>query len=217
MREFAAEFIGTFILVFAITATIAGTLSISGTFGLLNLIAIALTAGLVLTCLAFTFGPISGGHFNPAVTIALAVANKFPAKNAAPYIAAQFLGGILASIALLAIAGPAQLGLTTAGSFGTSAALIVETIATMLFAIIILTVTSRKESAGHAPLAIGFYLLVAHLFAIPFSGASLNPARSLGPALLTGGAALSQVWIYFAGPIIGAIIGAMIFRHIIEK
>src|SRR3989344_1489705 len=211
MKELLAELIGTFILVFAITSTIAGTLSISATFGLLNIIAIALTAGLALAAIAYSFGQFSGGHFNPAVTIGLCAAGKFPAKSVPSYLIFQFLGAMLASIALLLLAGPGQPGATTAGNFGLGAALAVETVATALFVIIILSVTKNKENANHAPLAIGFYLLVAHLYAIPFSGASLNPARSLGPALLTGGAALSELWIYFAGPILGAIIGALIF------
>ena len=217
IKDLIAELIGTFILVFAITTAIVAGISVSDSFGLPNIIAIALTAGLTLAALAYSFGPVSGGHFNPAVTISLWFAGKFPAKKVLYYVSAQFLGGILASTILFGITGMRQAGATTTGSFGLEAALIVETIATALFVIVILSVTSNKETAHHAPLAIGFYLLVAHLYAIPFSGSSLNPARSLGPALVTGGAALTQLWIYFVGPIIGGLLGALVFRHLLDK
>ena len=216
MKDLVAELIGTFVLVFAITTTIVGTLSITGTFTVLNLLAIAFTAGLVLAVLVYAFGEVSGGHFNPAVTIGLIVAKKFPLNKAIPYMSAQFLGGILASVTLLLIAGTGELGSTTPGVFGVVPALWIEIVATAIFIIVILMVTSGK-STSHAGLAIGFYLLVAHLYAIPFSGSSLNPARSLGPALVQGGTPLEQVWVYFAGPIIGAIIGALIFSKIMEK
>ncbi|HZX34279.1 MAG TPA: aquaporin [archaeon] len=216
MKDLMAELIGTFALVFSITATIAGTLSITGTFTLLNLLAIAFTAGLALAALVYSLGPFSGGHFNPAVTIGLWAAKKFPRQKVIPYISAQFLGGIIASIVLWVITSDKVLGATTAGSFGVLSAVLVEIIATALFLIVILSVTSGKDSS-HAGLAIGFYLLVAHLYGIPFSGASLNPARSLGPALLGGGTTLSQLWIYFVGPVVGAVLGAMLFRRFLEK
>jgi len=153
MRDVLAELIGTFILVFAITTAIVGSLAVTGTFTAMNLIIIAFTAGLVLITLVYTFGSISGGHFNPAVTLGLLVAGKFPAKKVVPYLSAQFIGGILASIALWFIVGSSVLGATTAGSFGLNAALFVEIIATALFLIVILSVTSKNEN--HAGLAIG--------------------------------------------------------------
>jgi len=217
MKDYLAEFIGTFALVFAITATIVGTVGVNSGFGVLNLLAIAFTAGLVLMVLIFTFGPLSGAHFNPAVTIGLWFAGKFQKKKVIPYLIAQFAGGLAASLALWVLVFDPNLGATTAGSYGTTTALLAEIVATALFLIVILSVTGRKESQSHAPFAIGFYLLVAHLYAIPFSGASLNPARSLGPALFDGGTALNQLWIYFLGPVIGALLGAIIYQMLMKK
>ncbi len=216
MKDYAAELLGTFLLVFAITSTIVGTTGLEAGFGAINLVAVALTAGLVLVALIFAFGPVSGGHFNPAVTIGLWFANKFPKKKVVPYLLAQFAGGILASIALFIIVLDPNLGPTTAGSHGTAAAFFTEVVATAFFLIVILSVTAQKNN-NNAPFAIGFYLLVAHLYAIPFSGASLNPARSLGPAIFDGGNALSQIWIYLAAPVIGAIAGVLIFQKFMRK
>ena len=217
MKDYIAELLGTFTLVFAITATIVGTTDLTGSFGITNLLAVAFAAGLVLTVLIYAFGSVSGGHFNPAVTIGLWFAKKFPKKKVLPYLVAQFAGGILASLALWIIVIDSSLGATTAGSFGTTAALLMEIIATAIFMVVILSVSGRKDAMSNAGLSIGFYLLVAHLFAIPFSGASLNPARSLGPALFSGGAGMRQLWLYFVGPIVGAIVGVLIFQHLMKK
>lgn len=217
MKDYIAELLGTFTLVFAITATIVGTTDLTGSFGIMNLLAVAFSAGLVLTVLIYAFGSVSGGHFNPAVTLGLWFAKKFPKKKVLPYLLAQFAGGILASLVLWIIVIDSSLGATTAGSFGTTAALLMEIIATAIFLIVILSVTGRKDAMSNAGLSIGFYLLVAHLFAMPFSGASLNPARSLGPALFGGGAGMRQIWLYFVGPIIGAIVGVIIFQQLMKK
>ena len=220
-REIYAEFIGTFILVFAITASIVGSVQLTGGFGAFNLLPVALTAGLTLAVLIYSFGAVSGGHFNPAVTIALTWLGKFPKAKSIPYIIAQILGAVLASALLWIIAPSAGLGPTTAGSFGTIGAVLMEIIATALFIIVILSVTAKKSDASHAPLAIGFYLLAAHLFAIPFSGASLNHARSIGPAfiseLFAPSEALWQLWIYIVGPIVGALLGALIYKKVLEE
>ncbi len=217
MNGIFAEFAGTFILVFAITSAIAGSMQLTEGFGALNLLVVAFTAGLALTVLINTFGPVSGGHFNPAVTIGLWFAEKFPKEKVPAYLAAQFLGGILASAALWGIVQNGALGATTAGNFGVVSAALMEIAATAIFMLVILTATGKKADAGRAGLTIGFCLLAAHLFAIPFSGASLNPARSLGPALFAGGRALLQLWVYFVGPVAGAIIGALAYRRIFEK
>ncbi len=219
-KEIYAEFIGTFILVFAITAAIVGSVSLTATFGALNLLPVAFAAGLALAVLLYSLGPISGGHFNPAVTIGLIWAKKFPAAKGGAYIIAQILGAALASLLVWVIAPNAGLGTTTAGTFGTVSAVLMEIIATALFLIVILSVTAKKSDSSHAPLAIGFYLLAAHLFAIPFSGASLNPARSFGPALISvifePGPAMGQLWIYIVGPVAGALLGAWIYRKALE-
>src|SRR3989344_5889502 len=160
-REIYAEFIGTFILVFAITASIVGSVEFTATFGALNLVAVALTAGLTLAVLIYSFGSVSGGHFNPAVTIGLWYAKKFSANKALHYIIAQILGAIFASTILWGIlpkdsAFQAGLGATTVGAFGTATAVLMEIAATALFLIVILSVTSKKNDSSHAPLAIGF-------------------------------------------------------------
>ncbi len=217
MKDIMSEFLGTFILVFAITAAITGSLQLTESFGALNLLIVSFTAGLVLMALINTFGPISGAHFNPAVTIGLWFAGKFPKEKVPKYLAAQFLGGIAASAGLWMIVQNQNLGPTASGNFGTVSAALIEIIATAIFMIVILCATSKKADANRAGMTIGFFLLVAHLFAIPYSGASLNPARSLGPALFAGGKAFAQLWIYFAGPVAGAIIGAMVYRKIFEK
>ncbi|MDO8624704.1 MAG: aquaporin [Candidatus Diapherotrites archaeon] len=212
MKDLVAEFVGTFALVFIITATIAGTLAFTGSFGALNLIAVALAAGIVLMALVYAFGSISGAHFNPAVTIGLLIAKQFPSSKVIAYLLAQFAGGIAAALVVWLLTAGATTGATTVGRFGTISAGVFEVVATGLFMLVILLVTHKKALApAHAGIAIGGYLLVAHLAGIPFSGASLNPARSLGPALLGGGVALSQVWIYLLAPTIGAILGALVF------
>ncbi len=224
MKDLVAELLGTFGLVFAITATIMGSLALTQGFTLVNLVAIAFTAGLVLAVLAYTFGPLSGGHFNPVVTLALWIAKRFPANKVVPYLLAQFVGGLLASLVLFAMIGGNSLGATTVGGFGLNAALIFEVIATALFLIVILSVTNEKSpSAHHAALAIGFYLLVAHLSGIAFSGASLNPARSLGPAVVpvllgkAGGTALEQLWVYFVGPVLGGVLGSLVYTFLLGE
>ncbi len=217
MNDIFAEFAGTLVLVFAITASIAGSLQFTESFGALNLVVVAFTAGLVLTVLINTFGPVSGAHFNPAVTVGLWFANRFPKEKVSTYLLAQFLGGILASAALWAIVQKEALGATTAGNFGVISAVLMEIAATAIFMLTILAATGKDAIAQRAGMTIGFCLLAAHLFAIPFSGASLNPARSLGPALFAGGKALSQLWVYFAGPAIGAVIGTLVYKGIFEK
>ncbi len=216
-REIFAEFAGTFTLVFAITAAIAGSLSFTGSFGPINMVIVSITAGLTLAALVYALGPVSGGHFNPAVTIALAAVKKFDLEKVPGYLIAQFGGALIASAVLLLLVSKSGFaGQTTVGSFGLLPGLAMETIASAVFVIVILSVTSKKNTSGHAGLAIGFYLLAAHLFAIPFSGASLNPARSFGPAVIGGGLAFAQLWIYFAGPIIGGLVGALIYRKALE-
>lgn len=211
-KDLGAELFGTFALVFAITTAIAGSLALTESFGVLNLIVVAFTAGLTLVVLVNTLAQYSGAHFNPAVTIALWATGKFPTKKSVLYLVAQFAGGILASIVLWIIVQHGNLGATTAGPYGTVSAVLTEIIATAVFMFVILSATGKKADANHAGMTIGFFLLAAHLFAIPFSGASLNPARSLGPALFAGGKAMWQLWVYFVGPIVGAIIGAFLYK-----
>lgn len=216
-KKYLAELVGTMILTFVITATVVSSKAISGgAFGIGGLITIGLAAAIALTAVIYSIGHISGAHVNPAVTIAMAIAGKMKTKDVIPYLLAQFIGGIIASVLLWAVAGPSfGLGETTAGLFGVKGALGMEFLATALFVVVILAVTAKGSE--HAGLSIGLYLGAAQLFGIVFSGASLNPARSLGPALLVGGQAWSQLWIYFAGPIIGAIVGLVVYKVFIEE
>jgi len=215
LKDYILELVGTFTLVFAITAASVGLLAFTGDSLAVNVIGTALTAGLVLATLMYAFGSQTGGHFNPALTLGLYFAKKFPQEKLMPFMAAQMVGGIAASFVLWQMVLGGDLGATFIGSFGQNAALGVETVATAVLMIIFLAVHKNAGKGGsqHAPLAVGFFFLAAYIFAIPFSGGSLNPARSLGPALFVGGAALQQLWIYFVGPIVGAIIGALIYNN----
>jgi len=215
-KSYFAELLGTFILVFIGTGAVVTALSIGNGLTVPGILLIGLTFGLTLATIIYALGPISGAHLNPAVSIGAWVAGKFKGKHLIPYIVMQLLGAVIASFFILIILGTSfGIGANTVGAFGKQSALIAEFILTMLFMIIILRTATEDNS--HAALAIGFYLAVAHLFAIPVSGSSLNPARSFGPAIVIGGEALSQLWIYFVAPIFGAIIGALIFKVFLEK
>jgi len=177
---------------------------------------------------AYALGHISGGHFNPAVTVGLWTAKKFDAKDVVPYIVAQVLGAILASLALWGIL-EGQPGFERSGNwlaangFGTTgspggyaigAAIIVEVVLTAVFLLVILGVTDRRAPAGFAPLGIGLSLTLIHLISIPVTNTSVNPARSTGPALLVGGDNLEQLWFFWLAPIVGGVIGAVVHRLI---
>ncbi|MFQ5591882.1 MAG: MIP/aquaporin family protein, partial [Phycisphaerae bacterium] len=217
-KTFLAEVIGTFILVFlgcgAVVSANVMLESTNGAFGYVEVIGIALAFGIALMAAAYTMGPISGGHFNPAVSIGLALAGRFEWNKLAGYVVAQCAGAILAAAILMAAAGGTGFGLgqTTAGSFGTNGALIMEAILTFMLVFIILGATSKKAAAGFAGLPIGLYLGAAQIVGIPYSGASLNPARSLGPALFVGGTAMAELWIYFVAPLAAGMLAAVVFR-----
>lgn len=212
-RAYLAELLGTFILVFIGTGSVVTALSLGNGLTLPGILLIGLSFGLTLSAIIYSLGRISGAHVNPAVSIAAAIAGKLKARHLIPYIIAQLIGSVLASFFILIIVGASLgIGANTIGSFGLYSALISEAVLTMLFVIIILQTTNNNNAA----LAVGFYLTVSHLFAISISGSSLNPARSFGPAIIMGGQALNQLWIYILGPIIGAIFGALIFIAIFE-
>lgn len=216
-----AELIGTFTLVFIGTATavLAGSGLIAE--GGMPVIAIAFAFGFTLMVLVYAIGPISGCHINPAVTIAMVIAGKLESKKAVPYIVAQIIGAILASVVLLCLlrgfAGYQKVdhGLGANGSpdiLSSTSSLGWEIVLTALFLYVIFNATSAKANAGAAGLAIGGFLFVAHLIGVPLGDSSLNPARSIGPALLTGGEALKSLWIFIVGPIVGAIIGYALYK-----
>jgi aquaporin Z len=189
---------------------------------------VALAFGLTVVTMAYAAGHISGGHFNPAVTIGLWVGGRFPAKKIGVYLAAQVLGAIVASSILYEVArGKPGFSLSSgfaANGYGAHSpaeytmlsAIIIELLLTFFFLLVIHGVTDRRAPAGLAPLAIGLALTLIHLISIPVDNTSVNPARSLAPALFVGGWALSQLWLFIVFPIAGAVIAGLVYRYLLE-
>ena len=230
LKAALAELIGTFTLVFigTTTAVFAGS-GLLGPGGGMGILAIAFAFGFTLLVLVYAIGPISGCHINPAVTIAMLVARKIGVQNGIAYIVAQVVGGFLASLVLLGIlsgvvgsasAGIAEysrsvhgLGANDVPPFiSVGSALGIEVVLTALFLYVIFNATSPAAKPEAAGLAIGGYLFVAHLIGVPLGDSSLNPARSIGPAILQGGTALSNVWVFILAPIIGGLLGYVLYR-----
>lgn len=221
-RPLVAEFVGTFCLVIAIAGAALFAAPSAG------LIAVALAAGISVVSMAYAVGHISGGHFNPAVTIGLIAAGRFDSAKAPGYIIAQVLGGAAAGLVLsIVLAGAIGGKLNTfvavsnhyglPGQFSILSAFLFEVVITALFLIIIVGSTSRRAPPGFAPIAIGLALTLFHLVAIPVTNASLNPARSTATALFGGTLPLSQLWLFWVAPILGAIIGGVIARFLQEE
>lgn len=215
MKKFFAELIGTFILVF--TGTAAAVLG-GGASDVMGFAAIGLAFGLTIVAAAYSIGAVSGAHLNPAVSIAMFINKRLDAKNLGTYIAAQLTGALLGTVSLLAITGDSSaLGQNlVADGKSILAGLLVEVTLTFIFVLVIVTVTSANT--GHASLAgliIGLTLTLIHFVGIPVTGMSANPARSLAPAIFVGGDALSQIWIFILGPILGAILAALVAKHLI--
>jgi aquaporin Z len=230
MKKYAAEFIGTCSLVLfgCGTAAISGNLVV-GLNGA-GLLGIAIAFGFAVVAMAYAIGGISGCHINPAVTIGVLTAGKMEVKDAIGYIVAQCFGGIAgAGILYLIISGRpdftmSEWGLGSngwgegyLGGYNTLSAFIIETVMTFLFIFVILATTSKFGNGVMAGLAIGVTLMLIHLVTIPVTGTSVNPARSLGPAVFAGGKALSQLWLFFVAPIFGAIIAAIVWKFGFEK
>ena len=223
MKKYAAEFIGTFSLVlFGCGSAVIAGMSASGPSGI-GLLGIAMAFGFAVVAMAYAIGGISGCHINPAVTIGVLTAGKMPVKDAIGYIIAQCLGAILgAAILYLIVSGRPgftmpEWGLGSngwgegyLGNYNIISAFVIEAVMTFLFIFVILGTTSKSGNSTMAGLAIGVTLMLIHLVTIPVTGTSVNPARSLGPALFAGGKALSQLWLFFVAPIIGAIIAALV-------
>ena len=212
MQKFVAEFIGTLTLVlFGCGAAVLGGDHV-GQLG------IALAFGFAIVAMAYGIGSISGCHVNPAVSLAVFIAGRMNARDLGLYWIAQFLGALVGAGILAAIAGTAGglgqngWGPGYNGEFSMQSALIFEVEMTALFVIVILGSTSPAAPAGFAGLAIGITLAVIHIVGIQVTGVSVNPARSFGPAVLVGGQALSQLWLFFVAPAIGAIIGGALYR-----
>lgn len=218
MNKLIAEFIGTLTLVlFGCGAAVLGGEHV-GQLG------IALAFGFAIVAMAYGIGPVSGCHVNPAVSLAVFVAGRMSAKDMIGYWVAQVLGALAGALILMIIAGGADSGLGSngwgpgyLGGYGMGQALVFEIVMTALFAIVILGATGPGASPGFAGLAIGITLAVIHIVGIQVTGVSVNPARSIGPAVFAGGQALAQVWLFIVAPAIGAVIGALLFRLNILK
>jgi aquaporin Z len=221
-KELGAEFLGTFTLVTAVCGAALFSAPSAG------LVAVAFAVGLSVLTMAYALGPISGGHFNPAVTLGLVAAGRFPAAKAIQYIIAQVIGGAVAAAVFYVIlqgapsAGKWNTFLAASNTYGGSgfsllSAGLIEVVITALFLLVIVGVTSARAPAGFAPIAIGLALVLFHLVAIPVSNASLNPARSTATALFGGEMALQSLWLYWVAPIIGGGIGGFIGKWFYEK
>ena len=224
-RRLIAEFLGTFLLVFlAVGAAVFGIAAVVGADGSgpgTGVVGVAMAFGLVLLGLAYAIGPVSGAHVNPAVTLAMLLGRRLPASEAAGYWIAQIMGGIAGGALLKLFVS--SFGVTDyTGSLGTNSydngainlagALVLEIVLTAAFIFVILLVTDRVASPGFAGLAIGLTLTLVHLVGIPLTGTSVNPARSLGPALFEGGTALSQVWLFILAPLIGGAVAVAAWK-----
>ncbi len=225
MKQYGAEFFGTFWLVLGGcgSAVLAAAFPNVG----IGLLGVALAFGLTVLTMAYAIGHISGCHLNPAVSIGLWMGGRFPAKKLLPYIVAQVLGGIVAGGVLYLIAsGKAGFSLSAGfasngygehspGGYSLLAALLTEIVMTMMFLLVILGATDKRAPQGGAPIAIGLCLTLIHLISIPVTNTSVNPARSTGVALFAGGWALGQLWLFWVAPIVGALLGALIYRYLI--
>jgi len=231
-RKFFAELLGTAILVFFAVgvATLTFGFKLFGGSYAAGVVATALAFGLTLMALAYVLGPISGGHVNPAVTIGALLAGRIPLADAVTYWVAQFIGGIVGAVALWACFSSSPLyhrtttglgtngwGASSAIHIGVGGAFAFEVILTALFVFVILGVTSKTANAVTAGLVIGLTLTVVHLIGIPITGTSVNPARSLGPALVVGGTALHQVWLFIVAPLVGGALAAGVHRALFSS
>ena len=220
--KFVAELLGTFWLVLGG----CGSAVLAAAFPELGIgfVGVSLAFGLTVVTGAYAFGPISGGHFNPAVSLGLWAGGRFPAAQLLPYIVAQLVGAVVAAGVLYLIAsGKAGFDLKggfasngygehSPGKYGLGAALITEVVMTFMFLMIILGTTHKRAPVGFAGLAIGLALVLIHLISIPVTNTSVNPARSTGPALFVGGWALQQLWLFWVAPIIGAVVAGFVSR-----
>jgi aquaporin Z len=234
MKKYFAEFIGTFSLVLfgCGAAVVAGKtipITVADAPTGIGLLGISLAFGFAVVVMAYAIGPISGCHINPAITIAMLVAKKISAVDTVGYIVAQLAGATVAASALMAIQkgapgfsmgewalgangwGPGYLG-----SYTTTAAFLTEALLTFLFLFVIFATTSRLGNSNMAGLAIGLTLVLIHLVSIPITGTSVNPARSFGPAILAGGKALQQLWLFMIAPVVGAVLAAIVWRTLFE-
>jgi aquaporin Z len=224
MKRYGAEFVGTFWLVLGGCGSAVLAAAFPGVG--IGLLGVSLAFGLTVLTMAYAIGHISGCHLNPAVSIGLWAGGRFPASQLLPYIVAQVLGGIAAGGVLYLIAsGKAGFdvagglasngyGAHSPGGYSLRAALVTEVVMTMMFLVVILGATDRRAPAGFAPLPIGLALTLIHLISIPVTNTSVNPARSTGVALYVGDWAVAQLWLFWLAPIVGAVLGALVYRLI---
>lgn len=220
LKALSAEFIGTFMLTSSVLG--AAFYSFGAPSGAAGIVGVALSIGITVMVLARSIGHISGGHYNPAVTLGLVAGGRFPIGDAVPYIVAQCLGAIAATAVFATIGNaPASYAANGYGDLsmikaGLVSVFLIEALLTAFFLIVIMGSTRASAPAGFAPLSIGLTLTAIHLMSIPVSNTSVNPARSLGPALFAGGEYLGQIWLFWVAPILGAVVGAIIYRWLDE-
>jgi len=224
MKKYVAELIGTFALVLVG----CGSAVIAGQY--IGFLGISFAFGLTVLVMVYAIGSISGCHINPAITIAMFVAGKMKSKDAVAYIIVQCIGAIIAAGVILVIAsgqadyslavnglGQNGYGALSPGGYSLVACFIAEIVLTGLFLFVIFGSTSKDAPKGFAGVSIGFSLVLIHIIGIPITGTSVNPARSLGPAIFVGGETLSQLWLFWIAPIIGGILAAIVWKYIFEK
>lgn len=224
MKQYGAEFFGTFWLVFGG----CGSAVLAAGFPSLGIgfVGVSLAFGLTVLTMAYAIGHISGCHLNPAVSVGLWLGGRFPANQLLPYIVAQVAGGIAAAAILYLIASGAPgfdvskgfasngYGAHSPGGYSMMAAFLIEVVLTMFFLIVILGATDKRAPAGFAPIAIGLCLTLIHLISIPVTNTSVNPARSTAVAIFVGDWAVAQLWMFWLAPIVGAVLGATVYRFI---
>ena len=221
MKKYLAECVGTFVLTFLG----CGTAMFLGCGEPAGVVGAAIAFGLAVVALAYTIGGISGCHINPAITLGVALSGRMSWKDACGYWCGQFIGGILAGALLLAVSSVVGQDLTgglgtngVANAGGVWGAALVEVIATFLFVLVVLGTTDPKVGAGNlAGLAIGLSLILIHLVCINLTGTSVNPARSLGPAIFAGGQALKDVWVFICAPLVGGALSALCWKCLAPK
>ena len=216
LKKYVAECIGTFVLVFVACGT-AAALGCSAEPNAAYFLTAA-AFGLVIVAMAYSIGNISGCHINPAVSIAMLVSGKMSVADFFGYVVAQFAGATLGALALRGLLGPGS-GLGTNGLYDGKivASLLIEIVLTFIFVIAILGVTSKIENSSVAGIVIGLSLTLVHILGIHFTGTSVNPARSFGPAIFVGGEALSSLWVFIVGPLVGGVLAALCYKFLASE
>lgn len=215
VKKVVAEFIGTLVLVLVACGVAAASGCI---FPEAGYVATALAFGLVIVAMAYSIGNVSGCHINPAVSIAMLVSGKMSVKDFIAYIVAQFAGALAGAGILAYFMGSTEaLGQNGLYDGDIVKSLIIEVVLTFIFVLAILGVTSKAENSNVAGLVIGLSLVLVHLIGIPFTGTSVNPARSFGPALLVGGDALANVWVFIVAPLVGGVLAALVYKFLDSK